>query len=359
MPTPAEVIESFAGLRDGSTIARARATADAFRGFAALSVQEKRDLAVLVAERAAPHLVPRIQEETGLELTGEQVQAVLDMAGRLDADDLGELAETARDQEARRDALRAVATGGAAGAAATTGHDDVRPPPDLDEPAVDLDEPVVELDEPVVELDEEELAELGVEAAPAELDLAPEPTTEVAPAPEPREFVSIFDTLDTPAWDTPAEPATPPPTTHEGPRAGGPSTMAVADTPGARVDVAAEVHADRHPLVERLRSASTDAQRLRTLRRHVDDLAGMQPAGRRAVLAAVPDGWARRRAVELAVRSGVVPHAEVPDLVRSLASPVARAWVCATAVETDALRLDEVDDLLDTRAAERLHRRYG
>ena len=71
MATPAEVIELFVGLRDGSTIARARGAAEVFRAFASLTTDQKRELALLVADRAAPQLVPRIEAETGLELSRE------------------------------------------------------------------------------------------------------------------------------------------------------------------------------------------------------------------------------------------------------------------------------------------------
>ena len=176
------------------------------------------------------------------------------------------------------------------------------------------------------------------------LDPAPAPTVEVAPSPEPQPFVSIFDTLpDVPDWQTPDEPdlvAVPAPT-----------------TPAS--DLTTRTRAERHPLVDRLRRATTDAQRLRVLRAALDGLADLDRATRRAVLSAVPDGWARRRALEAMLQAQVVATAEVPDLVRMLASPMARTWVCASAVEADMLRIDEVDGLVDPRAAARLRRRYA
>lgn len=334
MATPAEVIELFAGLREGSSFARAKSAAEVFRAFASLSPQQKRDLAVVVAERAAPHLVPRIEQETGLDLTREQVQAVLDMAGRMDADDLDELAHTVRDREARGEALRSAATA----AAAASGLDDV----------VDAPEEAEEADVPEPPVDEAELEDLGVELEPAELDRQPEPTVEVAPAPEPKAFVSIFDALpDAPGqWEpeqrlaTRSRPTTP---SH------------AADT----ADLTTRVRAARQPLVERLRAAGSNARRLRLLRASLDDVLTMDRSGRIAVVDAVPDGWARRRALETLLEAQVLPAAEVPALIRRIDSPVSRAWVCASAIEADMLRLDDVDGLVDERATDRLRRRYG
>ena len=46
-------------------------------------------------------------------------------------------------------------------------------------------------------------------------------------------------------------------------------------------------------------------------------------------------------------------------LVRRVGRPMARAWVVASAIEAGLLSLDDVDTLVDERAAGRLQRRYG
>ena len=355
MATPAEVIELFVGLRDGSTIARARGAAEVFRAFASLTTDQKRELALLVADRAAPQLVPRIEAETGLELSREQIQAVIDMAGRLDDEDLDELVHTVRDREARGEALRTVAT-----AAATAGGlDDVVTPesPEVTEPA-DVTVPAPETAPAPASPPPEPAhvtvpAEVETDAELVELDHEPEPTVEVEPAPEPREFTSIFATLpDVPAWepsrDGAGEPAvtaarvqTLPGHVHDGP------------------DLSTRVRAARRPLVERLRAATSDGARLRLLRQHLDDVAAFDAPGRAAVVGAVPDGWARRRALEALMAAGAVPADEVTGLVRRVGRPMARAWVVASAIEAGLLSLDDVDTLVDERAAGRLQRRYG
>lgn len=349
MATPAEVAEALAGLREGSAFSRARSAAEVFRAFASLTTDQKRDLAVLVAERAAPHLVPRIESETGLELSREQVQAVIDMAGRLDDEDLDELAHTVRDREARGEALRTVATS----AAAASGLDDVVTPEPADEPEpadvtdpASPDEPEAPPPPPEPAPVAEPAVEVDVDAEVIELDHAPEPTVEVEPAPEPREFVSIFDTLDTPSWDTP-EPLA----------ASDPHPVPAASPPP--VDLTTRVRASRQPLVERLRSAANDAERLRVLRPRLGELADLGPVGRAAVVDAIPDGWARRRAVDTMVVEGVLTADELPDVVRRIGSPMARAWVCATAIEAGLLAIADIDDLVDPRAGDRLRRRYA
>ena len=54
-----------------------------------------------------------------------------------------------------------------------------------------------------------------------------------------------------------------------------------------------------------------------------------------------------------------MPADEVPALVRRVGRPMARAWVVASALEAGLLDLDDVDTLVDLRAADRLQRRYG
>ncbi len=364
MATPAEVIDLFADVRDGSSFERARAAANAFRAFASLSASQKRDLAILVAERSAPQLVPKIQAETGLDLTREQVQAVIEMAGRMDAEDIEELRRSVQDDQARSDAVRTVGTSAATAAAAATGLDDVVAAPEEapDEASGEAPDEVAqdpppdgdsELDDDTpLGIDQSELDELGVEAELVELDHEPEPTAPVAPAPEPRPFESVFDDLpDMPAFEQRAGGGT---MTPERTR-----TRVLEHLPtAAPVDLTTRVRAARQPLVEALREQTGGAGCVRLVRAHLDDLVDMDAVSRTAVVDAVPDGWARRRTVQAMLEGHVLPASEVPDLIRRVTSPVARAWLCATAVEVDMLDVDQLDDILEPRAAARLRGRY-
>lgn len=121
MTTPADVMARAGEMMSGSRFERARAGASALSAFVQLTPEDKRDLAVLVAQRVAPELVPRIEAETGMDLTQEQSRAVVDMIGRLDGDDIEEVTSALRSPDARRAALGTVG----AAAAAATGLEDV------------------------------------------------------------------------------------------------------------------------------------------------------------------------------------------------------------------------------------------
>lgn len=379
MATPAEVLDLVTQVREGSSFGRARAAASAFRAFATLPTAQKRELAIQVAERAAPQLVPKIEAETGLELTREQIQAVIDMVGRMDADDLDELRTSVTDPQARTRAVREVGAAAAGAAAAASGLGDVAD--DEPQPAGETQDPdgLEEVHEPAVDAPaeapveapalppEDELDELGVEAELVEVDPAPEPSAPVDRAPEPKPFVSIFDSLpDAPTWDPPATPSTvaneaP---THAAPTRAAPVSehwpnLADAESPAAdTVDLTARVRAQRQPLVEALRSQPSNAARLRLLRRRHADVDDMDAIGRLAVIDAIPDGWARRRAVAFLLEQGIL-GGEVPTLILKLGSTTSRAWLCASAIEAGVLDLDGLDDLVDGPAAARLERRYA
>lgn len=121
MTTPADVMARAGEMMSGSRFERARAGASALSAFVQLTPEDKRDLAVLVAQRVAPELVPRIEAETGMDLTQEQSRAVVDMIGRLDGDDIEEVTSALRSPDARRAALGTVG----AAAASATGLEDV------------------------------------------------------------------------------------------------------------------------------------------------------------------------------------------------------------------------------------------
>ncbi len=63
MATPSDVLAQAARLRSGTRFERARAGATALSTFLQLTPDDKRNLAVMVAQRVAPELVPRIQAE--------------------------------------------------------------------------------------------------------------------------------------------------------------------------------------------------------------------------------------------------------------------------------------------------------
>jgi hypothetical protein len=367
---------------------------------ASLSSDQKRDLAALVAERAAPQLVARIDEEAGLDLTPEQVNAVVTMAERIDPDELATLRSEIRDRERRGQALRTL--GGTLAAAAGLGSaepamaepfDDVAlPPPD---PALLVDGPqppdagdATRLQrDPDLDQDREQAGDTdhagtgrtGVDQdSTADPSPADRPTwaaeasagptvTRTAPTP----FVSVFDRLPNITTDGSAgadRPTTPPADTTEDDQFTGPTDTGEPDTvtdsaspddTDLEGDLTARVRAARMPLVEALRGPGGNGARLRILRQRVDDLAAMDPVQHTAIVDAIPDGWARRRAVELLISHGDMTSAEAALLVGKLGSHQARAWLSASAIEAGLLDLDGVQPLVDHRAFARLERRYG
>lgn len=86
--------------RSGNTFDRARSVSSALQEFRDLSGDQKRSLALLVARRAAPELVPRIEAETGIDLTPEQTRTVIDLVARLGDANLAELRDTVEEVEA-------------------------------------------------------------------------------------------------------------------------------------------------------------------------------------------------------------------------------------------------------------------
>jgi hypothetical protein len=368
--TASEVLDLFAAARTGSRTRRARALAQAARAMASLSADEKRDLAALIAERAAPQLVSRIDAEAGLDLTSEQVNAVITMAERIDPDELATLRSQVRDRERRGQALRAL--GGTLAAAAGLGSavpataapfdDTVLPPPD---PALLVDGP-----EPSTRADTGPLpTEQNGADVPDSHDTEPvsaePPTTDpstpsggvpawAAEASEgpaartaPRPFESVFDRLPVSPRDDPVGHGTP---------VLQPDDATDIDLEG---DLTARVRAAQMPLVEDLRVPRGNGARLAVLRRRVGDLAAMDPVQHTAIIAAIPDGWARRRAIELLIAHGDMAPAEAALLIGKVGSHQARAWLSASAIEAGLLTLGDAAQLIDERALARLARRYG
>lgn len=315
MATPSEVVGLLAEIAGtGGRIDQAKAISRAVKALNSLDADQKREMAVLVAERVAPDLVPKIAEETGVDLTIAQVQAVLDMARRLEPEDVAELQEVV----AAREGLATLPPPVVAATVATTSGPASEPAPD---PALEAaPEPAPEPAAPDAD------AELEARLAAAE----EERRALLAEAEEERERAVA---------------------------------AAVAARETAEAEARAALDAAREQADEMLRRAEETA--------HVEepdesadgadaaaDHAPLAPTQRVAVLGA-PDGWQRRRMLERLLRAGDVDHDDASDLIRLVGRPMDRAWVAATAVETGVLDVDDLDGLLDPRAVARLQRRYA
>jgi hypothetical protein len=90
------VIELLERWRDATGVGRLRIGLDATRVIAQLPPERKRALAVEVADRVAPQLVPAIRAESG-DLSAEQVGALVDLLRRADRDQLDDLVTALRE----------------------------------------------------------------------------------------------------------------------------------------------------------------------------------------------------------------------------------------------------------------------
>lgn len=404
MADPVEVLQQAGRLRSGTRFERARAGATALSTFLQLSPDDKRELAVLVAQRVAPELVPRIQAETGIDLTQEQSRAVLDMIARLDGDDLDELTSSLATAEGRRSTVDAVA----ASAAAATGLDDVvapaTPPPaaaragaspaPADGPRDRESAEVATLARRVTDL-EARLAAAETTARTAEASLATaKAAAEAADAriteleaqlrdersqadvrrrDHEAEVYELQQRLrramrEARDADEAASTSGPPtsPTRDVGvvalPAARGPSAFASLPDFGApfALDSAPELptarrggHAD---LVARLDGASA-ATALRLVTAALPRLATATAADRVRILQAIPDGWARRRSLQRMVEAGVAGAEDVAAL--GLLARTGDQVFAATSLLAAGVPGDHVLAQVSPAARQRLARRVA
>ncbi len=360
MSTPEEVLRQVIATQDGSRVERAGAGLGALDAFVRLPPADKRALAVLIAQRAAPDLVPRIQAETGMDLTAEQSRAVLDMVRRLDADDLAELQAAVSSPEARREAMGAVG----AAAATATGLDDVVATGTRDPAAGESDERlrarVRVLDERVDELTEE-LAEARQSLAQAENEArtARGEVQDAASRAEAAERAAQdhHDVAERARRDA-RRVAEQLREVEE--RLRRREARTVAGTVGSS-RVGATVAADdgdpgdAAALVARLREASSSSA-LRILSHDAATMAALSPPQRRQVVLAVPDGWARRRAVQRLVEAGSVTPQEAPALLATLSSAGNQVFAARSLMDAGVADLADLAPVLDPGARGRLER---
>lgn len=369
-------------MQSGSRLERARAGVGAFGLFRELSADDKRELAVLVAQRVAPELVPRIQAEGTIDLTEDQSRAVLDMVRRLDADDLVELQDAVATPESRRQALQSV--GGAA--AAATGLDDVvadppakagspppsaastntgaMPRPGADDSSEQLRARVRILDERVDELTEElaearhaqSESEAAIRAARAEAQDA----VSRAQAAEHRadERDRAAERARRNAEDA-AERVREVEARLRRARSGvddgffGTPDRDVSD-PGP-AEHGMPTHRSTSTIETRLRSLPPSGA-LRLVTRTVPGLAERSPDDRLRIVMAIPDGWARRRAIQRLTEGGAVTAMEAPGLVATLSSAGNQVFAARTMLDHGVADLAALAPALDSPARERLAR---
>lgn len=376
MTTPAEVVAAAMDMTSGSRLERGRAGVRAFGLFSQLSAADKRDLAVLVAQRVAPELVPRIQAEGGVDLTEEQSRAVLDMVRRLDGSDLLELQQAVATSDARRDAASSVG----AAAAAATGLDDVvgeqprpaatpdpgRTPPVLDEAAereaIRLEALQRQCDDLREQLADEEAAhrEAANEREHAERELedvrrqladqAERADREARAAEDARAETRAVEQRLRHVRDRAAARTSTAPGTRTASPGGTGQPIPLPAVPATTTD------ADVDRLASRLQGVGA-GEALRVLTAAAPAVAGMAAEDRRRMLQALPDGWARQRGLQRLVEAHAVPAAEAPTLLGLLAAPGSQVFAAGSMLATGLVTTDALVEVLDPSALARLRRR--
>lgn len=361
------VIDLLERWRDATGVGRLRIGMDATRVIAQLPPARKRELAIEVADRVAPQLVPAIQAESG-DLTGEQVGALVDLLRRADGDQLDDLVA----------ALRTGDVGGAAGivsdaADIVAGPDeqtdalaeDIATPDGPTGPAVPQpdgatapDAAAGPSDGAAAEADAEPAADagvgavgVGVSAASAaaaataagrdDVEVAPDGSLEV-------DEEAIRDRLEKEAAqraeqyrdssaDIPEVPA------YRAPEVDFIKDDADWEFPDTSVETVAPLH-------ERLARSGGDVAGRR--------LAAPPVSATVASLTATPDGYRRRRATLEAIREGRLDADDVPRVVRTFERSTDRAWIAGAALDGGLIGAGTLEQMdLSPAAVRRLQRR--
>lgn len=292
-----ELVGLLHELRDSSAgvLSRADTARRILHRVSGLQPLERRELLLEVAARAAPDVAERLEPAMDTEVTAEQLTALVDALSELDVEEIAGLADRL--------------------------GQGMSPTP---EPTPDAD----------------------VEAAAATPEAAPEPTPEpatVEPEPEPEASPE----------PTPPEPEpTPAPEPEPTPQA--PPVPAPTEPEPEPEPVAQEEEPD---VIERVAGAGSAGIALRVFRAALDDVVAMAGTDQARALRAIPDGWARRRALEQLVRAGGVARSDIPTLLATLSGRWARTWVVGTLLEAGMVEADQLDEIVDPDTAGRLRRR--
>jgi len=325
------VIELLERWRDATGMSRMRIGIDATRTIAALPAERKRALAIEVAERVAPQLVPAIESEDG-DLTTQQVGAVVDLLRRADPEQLDDLVSALRSGEVMEaidlvdDAVSVVAppdeeTDELLRDIAT---EDEVPAPPTDEAgatsvsaaavaasAVGDDDEIAVADDGSLELDEEAVRERMEAEAAQRAERYRDTSRDVPDVPAYRAPDVDFTTKD-------------------------------LDLPDPSVESVA-------PLRERMDRRSDAGSRR---------LAASPVTHVVASVTATPDGYRRRRAALEAIRHDRLSPEDVTPIVRSFDRATDRNWVAGAAIDVGLVGAGTLDEFeLSPAAVARLRRR--
>lgn len=322
-----ELVGLLHELRDSSAgvLSRADTARRILHRVSGLQPLERRELLLEVAARAAPDVAERLEPAVDAEVTAEQLTALVDVLSELDgeqiaglADRLGQGISPTREPAPDPDAETAAVEPGTA--PEPTPEPDAEPGPEA-------------VPEPTPDPEPEPEPEGAPVPAPAEPEPEPEPVAQEVDAPDPTR--SPTTAMAAPGQREPA-----------GERSwftGRP--LGIGDVP-TEPDV-----------IERVAGARSAGVALRVFRAALDDVTAMAGSDQARALHAIPDGWARRRALEQLVRAEGVARTDIPTLLATLSGRWPRTWVVGTLLEAGMVEADQLDEIVDPDTAGRLRRR--
>jgi hypothetical protein len=330
-----DVAELLAQWREaGGVWSRGRLVADGASRVARLRPDERRLLAVALAQQGAPHLADRLEAQAGDRLDPRYAQGITEALLSLEGEQVDDLVGALRHPERLR-------------ARADAALEHLPPPPIPREPPTETPAPRIEQPEP------------GSPPAPsrsaAEDADATRPPLE--PPPERR------------AEPTAATPSTGAGTSRTGPTTSERDASGVVDRgrpdvspPPARVTGRSATDPRGEGIVltaalRRIEQAGSASER----RAILTDLDGYDLTTTEAlrVLDAVPDGWQRRRAVRLLLELGSLDGADPQAVLDRLSRAADRRFVAGALLAGGRLRARDLEPLLPAGTARRLAARAG
>ena len=311
-----------------------------------LSPQERRGVALAIAEEAAPELAPRLRERTGLELDAATLTDIVDLARDLDDDGLETVIARLRDPDQRWDAVEELV-------------EDALDPVDAPTPADPPATPTAADDVPEPRPAGEPMAPPAIadpHAVGAPPDPAAMPIQEPPPPPRPPDDAGDGGEPDRSAPTQP-EPPPPAPVVEPAPPVAPERTARDHDVPFP--DVGARESTASPGVIASVRAANTSLGKLRAVQAAGGSISELGPEGRLELVRALPDGWVRRRAVHRMLELEVIAAAECLPIIDSFGRATDRNWVAASMLEEDLVAPDQLVGVLTDTARERLARRVS
>lgn len=329
-----------------SPLAQARVLARGWRTVRDLSPTDRRLLARHAGFDGAEEILEGLSLPKG-GMAPAMLLRVLTNARGTDGSTVSELLAAFRDPQRRDEAF-------SLGAELAS---DLLAEPETEETPTEIEEAIEELqavEEPIIETPEEALAALNTLDPEHDDTLEPAPVTEPEPGPE-----MVREPEPKPEPDPPPSP--PPPIVDWSRWQEEKASRRPAPTPREATrpqasDVGTRSFESR-AVLEAMGAEQSVLEQLRFLRRQLSGFAGSGTGTLRELIAAFPDGWARRRALCALLEAGIPARPrEALELVSCLGRELDRRWCLGILARKGDLRgttLSRALDLLDSDFSKR------